>query len=116
IRPGLEDQIRSALTTWRDNDVLLRPLAEKSSYVAEVEPISHDLSLISAAGLQALAYLDRSEKPPAGWKDQQLTLVQQAYQPRAQVLLMVAPPIQKLIQYAAGDQPSDLALPKRAHY
>ena len=116
IRPGLEDQIRAALSTWRDNDVLLRPLAEKSSFVAEVEPISHDLSVISAAGLQALAYLDRSEKPPAGWKDQQLTLVQQAYQPRGQVLLMVAPPIQKLIQYAAGEQPSELALPKRAHY
>ena len=114
VRPGLEAQIRSTLASWRDNDVALRPLAERSSFVAEVAPLSHDLSAISAAGLQALDYLDHAEKAPPAWKDQQLALAQQAFQPKAQLLLMVAPPIQKLIQFAAGETPSDLAIPKRA--
>ena len=75
---------------------------------------SQNLSSISAAALQGLDYLDRGEKPPTGWEQQQLTLVQQAYQPKAQVLLMVCPAIQKLIQFSAGAQITELALPQRA--
>ena len=114
MRPGLEEQIRWSLKMWHDNDVALRGLAEKSSLVSEVAPISLKLAQISSAGLQALDYLDRSEKPPAGWSAQQVTLAQQAFQPQAQMLLMVAPPIQKLIQYSAGEKPSDMPLPKSA--
>jgi len=76
--------------------------------------LSQNLSTISAAALQGLDYLDRGDKPPAGWKQQQLKLVQQAFEPKAQVLLMVCPAIQKLIQFSAGEQPTELTLPKRA--
>jgi hexosaminidase len=109
-----EDKIRTILTKWKDNDQKLRPLAEKSSLVQEVVPISQSLSTLAAAGLQALDYLDRGEKAPTDWKDQQLALAQQAFQPKAQLLLMVAAPMQKLIQAAAGDQPTELPIPKDA--
>jgi hypothetical protein len=75
---------------------------------------SQNLSSISAAALHGLDYLDRGEKPPAEWEQQQLTLVQQAYQPKAQVLLMVCPAIQKLIQFSAGAQVTELAIPQLA--
>jgi hypothetical protein len=82
--------------------------------VQEVVPLSHDLSALAAAGLQALDYLDRGEKAPEGWKTQQLSLAQSAIQPKAQLLLMVASPVQKLIQASAGEKPTDLPLPKNA--
>ena len=115
IKPGLEPQIRAMLTTWRDNEVQLSGVATESSLVNEVMPLSHDLSRLGAAGLQALDYLDRGEKAPQAWSAQQLQIVQQSIQPRAQLLLMVAGPVQKLIQISAGEPPTDLPLPKNAN-
>ena len=114
IQPGMESEIRATLVEWRDNDVKLRPLAEKSAIVQEVEPLSQSLSALGSAGLQALDYLDRGEKAPKDWEQQQLAMVEQAFQPRAQVLLMVAPAVQKLIQASAGETPTNLAIPKSA--
>ena len=110
----MELQIRAMLTEWRDNPEKLRSMLEKSSLVQEVAPISQNLGAMGAAGLKALEYLDRGEKAPADWKTQQLALVQQAMQPKAQLLLMIAPPVQKLIQASAGERPTDLPVPKNA--
>ncbi|MGH9517967.1 MAG: family 20 glycosylhydrolase [Terriglobales bacterium] len=112
IKPGMEMQIRSTLNKWRDNEVQLGPAAQSSALVQEVVPLSHDLSALAAAGLQALDYLDRGEKAPQAWKTQQLSLAQSAIQPKAQLLLMVASPVEKLVQASAGEKPTNLAIPK----
>jgi len=112
IKPGMETQIRSSLNKWKDIDVELEAAAQKSALVQEVQPISQDLSALAAAGLQALDYLDRGEKASDGWKTKQIALAQSAIQPRAQLILMVAGPIQKLIQASAGEKPTELTLPK----
>ena len=114
IRPGMELQIRAMLTEWRNNPEKLRPLTEKSPLVQEVAPISHNLGAMGAAGLQALEYLDHGEKAPEDWKTQQLALAEEAIQPKAQLLLMIAPPVKKLIQASAGDKPTDLPIPQSA--
>ena len=114
IKPGMEAQIRAQLSAWKNNAETLGPLTTKSWFVQEVMPLSQNLSTISAAALQGLDYLDRGDKPPAGWEQQQLTLVQQAFEPQGQVVLMVCPAIQKLIQFSAGEQPTELIFPKRA--
>ena len=114
LKSPAEDKIRAMLTKWKDNDAKVRGLAEKSSLVQEVVPLSQDLSALAIAGLQALDYLDRGEKAPTDWRDQQLSLAQQAIQPRAQLLLMVSSPIQKLIQASSGDKPTELPIPKSA--
>jgi len=114
IKPGMEIQIRSMLSSWRDSEVQLSASAQDSSLVREVMPLSHDLSMLGAAGLQALDYIDRGEKAPEAWKSQQLALAQRAIQPRAQLLLTVASPVQKLIQASAGDKPTELPFPKNA--
>lgn len=113
-KPGIEAQIRARLTSWQQNDVAFEQMARESSMLAEVAPLSQQLSAISAVGLQALEYLDRGENAPRDWEAQQLTLVQQAFQPKGQVVLMVAPAIQELIQFSAGDTPTTLPLPKSA--
>jgi hexosaminidase len=95
-------QIRSWLENWQDNDSALHPLLEQSFLLHEVMPLSENLSALSAAGLQALDYLDKSEPSPESWRTQQLTLVGQAKTPKADLLLMVAEPIQELID-ASGN-------------
>jgi hexosaminidase len=114
IKPGMESEIRATLVEWRDNDEKLRPLTETSAMVKEVQPLSQSLSTLGSAGLEALDYLDRGEKAPKAWEQQQLAMVEQAFQPRAQVLLMVAPAVAKLIQASAGETPTNLPIPKSA--
>jgi len=112
--PDAEPQIRAWLAEWKDNPKKLQPLAENSALVQEVFPLSQNLAALGAAGLQALDYLNRGEKAPDDWKAQQLVLVGQAFEPKAQVLLMVAPAVQKLIQASAEEQPTDLPIPASA--
>ncbi len=101
-RPGTEARIRAMLRRWRDNQVELQPQFEKSLLLKEVAPVSQTLSALGGAGLTALDYLDRGELAPADWATAQLALVEQARKAQAQLLIMVAPSVEKLIQASAG--------------
>ncbi|PYT53184.1 MAG: beta-N-acetylhexosaminidase [Acidobacteria bacterium] len=100
-KPGTEAQIRTLLSRWRDNQIELQPLAEKSFLVKEVLPLSRNLSALGAAGLAALDYMDHGEHAPDQWRSQQLALIEQAKKQQAQLLLMIAPAVQKLIEASA---------------
>jgi hexosaminidase len=93
-----ESQIRYWLTTWRDNDAKLRPVLEQSSLLQEVEPLSEDLAAISSLGLVALDYLDRSQPSPESLKPLQGALLDRAKARKADLLLMVAEPVQQLVE------------------
>jgi hexosaminidase len=101
-KPGSEARVRELLGRWRDNQVALQPQFAKSLLLQEVAPISQNLSALGAAGLAALDYLDRGEAAPAAWVAAQLAMVEQAGKPKAQLLIMVAPSVGKLIQASAG--------------
>jgi hexosaminidase len=109
-RPGTEAQIRSLLGRWRDKQVDLQPWFEKSMLLKEVAPLSQNLSALGAAGLMALEYLDRGETAPSAWVNEQLAFIEQAKKPQAQLLLMVAPSVEKLIR-ASGGGAAPTALP-----
>ena len=96
-----ETQIRTMLTMWQDNDAKLHPLLEQSSLLQEDVAISQNLSALGAAGVQALDYLDKAEHTPDSWKTQQLALIEQAKKPSAGLLLVVAAPLQQLIEASA---------------
>jgi hexosaminidase len=105
-RPGTEIRVRALLSRWRDNQVELQPMFDKSLLLKEVAPISQNLSALGAAGLAALDYLDRGEPAPAAWVTQRLAVVEQAKKPQAQLLLVVVPAVEKLIQASAGQMAS----------
>ena len=100
-KSAAEAQIRSWLSHWQQNHADLQPLLDQSFLLAEVKPLSEDLSALAAAGLQALDALDKTQTLPDAWRVQQLAVVARSTRPRANLLLMVAPPIQKLIEAAA---------------
>jgi hexosaminidase len=97
-----EEKIRARLILWRDNDAKLHPVLEQSFLLKELEPLSEDLSTLAAAGLLALDYLDRSTPSPNSWRAQQLALVESAKTPKADLLLMVVDPVQRLIEASEG--------------
>src|SRR3989442_7889534 len=62
--PGTEAQIRTLLSRWRDNQIELQPLAEKSFLVKEGLPLSRNLSALGTAVLAALDYIDHGQRAP----------------------------------------------------
>jgi hexosaminidase len=90
-------RLRRLLTKWHENN--LQPLIEKSFLLQEIVPLAQNLSSISSAGLQAIDYIDRGEGPADNWKTEQLAMIQRAEKPTsAQLLLMVASPVRKLVE------------------
>jgi hexosaminidase len=110
IRSGCKDrdaeiQIRALLTTWRDNNLKLKPFLQESFLLRETVPISEELSKLGAAGLSALDYLDKAELSPEPWRIQQLAQADAATAPQANVLLVIVQPVRQLIEATAGQTP-----------
>jgi hexosaminidase len=99
---GVAARLRAQLTAWRDNDAMLQPLAQRSSFVKEVAANSQDLSALGAAGLSALDAIAKSQPAPDSWKTQQLAVLDQVKKPKAQLLVIPAPAVQRLIEAAAA--------------
>jgi hexosaminidase len=99
---GAEQRLRAQLTVWRDHEAKLQPLAQRSFLVKEAAQTSSDLSALGTAGLSALEFVAKGGGAPDSWKAQQSAVVQQAQRPKAQLLLIPAAGVQKLIEAAAG--------------
>jgi hexosaminidase len=99
-----KQEARALLMLWRDNQTNLQPLEAQSFLLKEIVPLSQDLSAVATTGLQALDYIDRGERAPEAWATQQFTLLEQAQKPRAQLLLMVVPSVQKLVEASSGQK------------
>src|SRR5438445_9221018 len=100
-----EAQLRAQLTAWRDNDAILQPLAQRSFLVKEVAANSQDLSALGTAALAALDAIAKGQPAPDTWNAQQLATLEQVKKPKAQLLMIPAPAVQKLIEAAAGGGP-----------
>jgi hexosaminidase len=102
--PTAKKEARALLTLWRDNQANLQPLETESFLLKEIVPISQDLFAVATTGLQALDYIDRGERAPDAWATQQFAFLQQAQNPKAQLLLMVVPSVQKLVEASSGQK------------
>jgi hexosaminidase len=103
------EQVKALLTLWRDNQSSLQPLAGQSFLLQEVIPASENLTRVAAAGLEALDYLNRRAQPPAGWKSQTVALLEDGGKQRAQLLLVIVPSIEKLVEAAAVGSTASLS-------
>jgi hexosaminidase len=97
-----QQEIRTLLTRWRDNQRNLQALETQSFLLQEIVPLSQDLSAVATTGLQALDYIDHGERAPEAWATQQFVLLARAQKPRAQLLLMIVPSVQKLVEASTG--------------
>jgi hexosaminidase len=99
-----ESYIRQKLTEWRDNDSALQPLLQHSFLLKEVAPVSQNLAALAAAGLRALDNIDARKPTLADWRQQQIAAIQQAAKPTADLVLVVAPAVQKLVEASTGSE------------
>jgi len=104
-----KEQVRGMLTLWHNNQSSLEPLEGQSFLFQEVIPASQNLTRVAAAGLEALDYLDRGARPREGWKSETVALLEDGGKPRAQLLLVIVPSIEKLVDRAAGGSTASLS-------
>jgi hexosaminidase len=102
--PNTKQEVRTMLTRWRDNQTNLQALGTQSFLLTEIIPLAQDLSAVATTGLQALDYLDRGERASDDWATQQFAVLAEAQKPKAQLLLMVAPSVQKLVEASSGQK------------
>jgi hexosaminidase len=109
---GSEARLRAQFTAWRDNNAKLQPLAQRSFLVQEVAGRSQDLSTLGTAGLAALDAIAKGQPPPDAWKTEQLAVFEVLKKPKAQLLLIPVPAVQKLIEAAVSGGSCSSATPQ----
>jgi len=95
-------EVRRWLVRWQSNDAALEPRLENSFLLREAIPLSQDLSALASAGLEALDDLANGRKPPPAWVTGKHALLDNAAKARAELLLTIVPPVQKLVDAAAS--------------
>jgi hexosaminidase len=95
-------QLRTWLLKWHANDAALQPLVQKSWFVKEVAPNSQDLSAIAGIGLSALDAIAKGTPLSDDAKTQASVRIADASKGKAQLLLIPAPTIQKLVDAASS--------------
>jgi hexosaminidase len=95
-----KDAVRKQLIAWRDSREALLPLLKNSALLEEDIPLAEDLYAVARTGLEALDYLDSAQPAPQTWVDEQLVLLNLAVKPRAELLLMMVPPVRRLVEAA----------------
>jgi hexosaminidase len=97
----VESKLRTLLTRWQTNDAKLLPFLERSFLLAELSPLSQNLSAVGTAGLEAVDYLSKGQASPESWRTERLGIAERAKAPAADLLLMVAGSVQRLIEASA---------------
>jgi hexosaminidase len=67
------DLLRRQFETWAANDTLFEPMVENNKLLAEVAPVSKDLSALGNAGIKLLEYLTPPPPEPVGVKPKKLS-------------------------------------------
>jgi hexosaminidase len=101
----IKTKMRQWLIAWRDNDAKLQTQISGSFLLKEDATLSHSLSDVGVAGLQAIGYIESGERGSNDWASQWNATLTDGAKPSAQLLLMVVAPVQKLVN-AAGIQTS----------
>ncbi len=100
--PAGSVRLRTWLLKWQANDAALQPLAQRSFFVKEVAPNSQDLSAIAGIGLAALDAIAKGTPLFDDARAQATARIADASKGKAQLLLIPAPAVQKLVDAASS--------------
>jgi len=94
--------MRTWLGRWRENNSQLQPLLDSSALLKEAAPLSKDLETVAATALEALAYLQPGAAVSPDWQVNRLIQLKAAEAPKAELLNMIVPAVERLVQAAAA--------------
>lgn len=93
---SLHDALVTQLRTWQRNHMKLERDIQQSSLLTEVGPLSEALSQVAGIGLQSLAALTAGQAIPGAEWEKQATLLKQATDSIAELVIPILPDIHKL--------------------
>jgi hexosaminidase len=80
-------ELRATLSKWVEADARLQPLAENNALLAELLPLTANLSAAAKIGLSALEFIEKGQPAPKGWIEQQNQELDRLDKPVAEVRL-----------------------------
>jgi hexosaminidase len=89
--------LREQFTSLAGNDARFQLLAEDDALLAELRPLSQDLSALGSMGLRILTYLESSQPAPEEWLSEQSTELARMIRPRNEVVLAAVRPVKLLL-------------------
>jgi len=99
--PKMEKEISKKLILWKENDAQFKLLLNNSPVLLEAALLSENLSLLAAAGLEAIQFIHDHEKSGSDWLQESLAVVNKAKLQGGRCEIQVVDAIQRLIQRAA---------------
>jgi hexosaminidase len=93
--------LRAQFSQWAANDARFQPLAEDNALLAEVKPLSKDLSALGVAGLRILDGLETGTPLPDDWMANEAREIVRLQRPSAEVLLAGVRPVKILFDEMA---------------
>jgi hexosaminidase len=96
--PSLRTALRRQLIQYRDNDAKLQPFLPASVFLADLAPLSHDLSALGSVGLDALDAIESGQPVAQEKRSQQLAVVNENTAPHAEMMIVIAPAIRHLVE------------------
>jgi hexosaminidase len=99
--PAASDEARTLLEKDFQSWIAAAPAIEAqlatTPLLALAKPRAQQLPGLATAGIEALNYLSKSAKAPAGWKRHNLALIEAAKKPQALVRFTFLPPLEELV-------------------
>jgi hypothetical protein len=96
------DNIISELSLWKENYPKLIEIIQSSSILREMTPMALNLKLLAEAGLEAINFINKNQKPDADWINESIILLEAAKKSYGQCELPVTSAFEKLFKVAAG--------------
>ena len=97
--PASRPELRKQLMQWRDNDGKLQPFLPESAFLADLAPLSHDISALATVGLEALDAIDSGQPVAPEKRTEQLALVNAAAAAaHAEMMIVIIPGIRHLVE------------------
>ena len=97
-------ELERTLAEWQTASRQLGPMIDQSPALQEARPLANDLSVIAAAGLEAMSYISSGDEPTMEWRQAQLAKLDEAAKPKAALEFVVITRVRKLV-IAAGELP-----------
>jgi hexosaminidase len=99
--PAARAELVATLTSWIAAGPKALALMTSAPLLRDPAPRSQQLSDLGTAGLEALIFLDKHERPPAGWPQVKQAVIDEAAKPAGLVRFTVLGPVSDLVK-AAG--------------
>jgi hypothetical protein len=92
------EPLQKKLAMWSDNAKTVRPTLESNSLLLENISIADSLVRLCQAGQEAFSSLSSQKAASSEWKQRNLAAIGDATKPQANMLIQIAPAIQKLVE------------------